>query len=451
VTANVAADSSISSVSPAQNFGDSATLTINRGSAALIRLDLSSLPSGVTAANIQKASLTVFMSRSAAAGTVDLAQVTSNWSESAVTYNDQPTTAPPFLKNVPLGAAGSYATFDITSLVQQWLSGSAPNYGVEIMSSPTQTAMVVELDSKESNTTSHAAYAEIAIVSLGPPGPTGPTGASGPAGPSGPQGAAGIPGIQGPQGPQGATGPAGVPGVAGPTGKQGPNGPEGPNGPSGAPGPPGLTGRGFWSPTTAYSKGDTVSYGSTWVALIDNTDVLPVSGGTTWALAAAAGATGTPGSNIENFLGTSCPSGQYITGIDQYGAIVCAAQTCPAIVPFISQILSESDYYGFPRYAIYEHWPTGTVNVGTGSCTASIQAPSDDSGNNCVIDHTQSCNGWRNLTWGSGFSSCSFAVPDPTCNSAGAVARVDGTFPACSVGTSTGPHSTSAVLITCAK
>jgi hypothetical protein len=66
---------------------------------------------------------------------------------------------------------------------------------VEISASAGQPGTTVDLDSKESTSTSHSAFAEITLVSMGPqgapgtpgtPGKTGDTGAVGPQGPPGP-------------------------------------------------------------------------------------------------------------------------------------------------------------------------------------------------------------------------------------------------------------------------
>ncbi|QIG73346.1 concanavalin A-like lectin/glucanase protein [Rhizobium phage RHph_Y5A] len=60
-------------------------------------------------------------------------------------------------------------------------------------------------------------------------------------------------------------------------------------------GPRGLRWRGEWSNVTAYDEDDAVSYnGASYIALVDNTNVIPVAGAT-WGLLAAQGATGLTG------------------------------------------------------------------------------------------------------------------------------------------------------------
>src|SRR5258708_4172459 len=111
-TASVAADASVIQGAPATNFGAKGTLDIGGGNFALIQLDLSSLPAGLTASNIDKAVLTVFVSKVSAPGGLDLAQVTSPWFESSVTYNTKPLSGTAMVSNVAVPASDSYVSFD---------------------------------------------------------------------------------------------------------------------------------------------------------------------------------------------------------------------------------------------------------------------------------------------------------------------------------------------------
>jgi hypothetical protein len=197
-TAPVAADTYISSSNPTLNFGNLTTLNVGGGNSALIGLDLSSLPSGLTAANVQRATLTVFVNKVSTAGSLDFSQVVSAWTESGVTFSGAPAFGPAFQHNISVSTSGSYLTVDITALMQQWVTGAAPNFGVMIQASVAQPGTVIALDSKESTSTSHPAYAEVVLASVGPQGPTGPPGSTG---------AMGGPGPQGPTGPAGPAGP----------------------------------------------------------------------------------------------------------------------------------------------------------------------------------------------------------------------------------------------------
>ena len=105
--------------------------------------------------------------------------------------------------------AGAYVAVDVTSLVQGWVSGSSPNYGLAL----TAGAASLQLDSKENDQTAHPAALDIVLASQGPTGAGWGYGA-GTAGSVGQTGA--TVGQAGPAGPVGATGPAGPVGASGP-------------------------------------------------------------------------------------------------------------------------------------------------------------------------------------------------------------------------------------------
>ena len=146
----------------------------------------------------------------------------------------------------------------------------------------------------------------------GPIGPTGPTGATGVTGPTGPAGPQGVPGPAGADGTSGAMGPAGV---AGPPGAIGPAGLVGATGATGATGPTGATGvtfRGAWSNSMTYAVGDSINYtdGSSYISLQNgNTNNIPPSSITSWALLAQAGAIGPTGAGVAGPTGPTGATG----------------------------------------------------------------------------------------------------------------------------------------------
>ncbi len=232
----LAGDAYLSSAAPATNFGAATSLVIAPGNAGLVQFDLTAVPASST---IAKAYLRLYVNKVTAGGTLNFAAVTAPWSETAVSFNTQPAVGAVFA-SAPASVTNTFVLVDVTAQVQGWLASPASNFGIEI--TPAATASV-QLDSKESTTTSHSATLELAIV--GPAGPTGATGTVGPAGsagatgPAGPTGAPGAPGAIGPLGPLGPSGPSGV---AGAQGTPGAVGVAGPQGPSGAAGPAGLQG-----------------------------------------------------------------------------------------------------------------------------------------------------------------------------------------------------------------
>jgi hypothetical protein len=240
--ANAIADTYVSSTSPASNFGTATTISVGGGNTGLIQFDLSGLPAGLAAANINKATMTFYVNTVAIGGSVDIAQVTSAWTEAGVNNSNRPTFLSPFLLGVPTGVSRQYVTVDVTQLVKDWVTGVAQNFGVQISAAAAAPTTAIVLDSKENQTTSHPAFLDVVIQSVGPAGPTGPQGTAGAAGPTGPTGPLGPQGVAGPTGPTGPIGTAGAAGPTGPLGPQGVAGPTGPTGPIGTAGAAGPTG-----------------------------------------------------------------------------------------------------------------------------------------------------------------------------------------------------------------
>jgi Cu/Ag efflux protein CusF len=68
-------------------------------------------------------------------GGVDVSQVTSAWTETGVTYGTRPTFLSALATGVPITTAKQWVTVDVTQLVQDWVTGVAPNFGLQISAS----------------------------------------------------------------------------------------------------------------------------------------------------------------------------------------------------------------------------------------------------------------------------------------------------------------------------
>jgi hypothetical protein len=244
-TAKLAGDTFIN---PADGTNYGSLPTVNVGgatsSSGLLVFDLSTLPA---TSGVAWARLRVYVDKVTTGGTLDLGTANAPWGESAVTGNSGISVGSA-LSTAAIAAPG-YVTFDVTSQVASWLSGS-PNNGFILTADAGTPALTIFMDSKENVATSHPPVLEVVFSGAagstglqGAPGATGTTGAPGPVGPTGPLGATG------PAGPAGATG---APGLAGAAGATGATGPAGPTGAAGATGAPGLTGAvGATGPTGA--------------------------------------------------------------------------------------------------------------------------------------------------------------------------------------------------------
>ena len=225
-------DAHVDSAYAAVNFGNSPFLEVGGTAQAFVRFDLSNLPAGTGTAVGSRVNLLLWVNRIGTAGSIQIAETSGSWTESAITYATRPT-AGTTVGSLSASAGGQFVSIDVTGSFQRWIATPSANQGFIL--SGTGTADVF-LDSKESVTTSH--QPTLQIIQAGPPGPTGP---QGPIGLTGPQGPVGPTGPQGPQGNIGPTGPQGPQGNTGATGPIGPQGPAGATGPAGPAGPPTLT------------------------------------------------------------------------------------------------------------------------------------------------------------------------------------------------------------------
>ncbi len=178
---------------PKTNYGAWPQLVVTQGATSFIQFNLSSLPANAT---VTKATLRLYVDAVSTAGSFDVYAVDTPWSEGTLNFTNSPTPG--------LSATGSKATsisnananqfvlIDVTTLVQEWLNGTAANNGLALKL--TTSAGSFSFDSKESPLTSHEPELEITLAETGPQGPAGPQGTQGPAGPQGPAGAQGISG-----------------------------------------------------------------------------------------------------------------------------------------------------------------------------------------------------------------------------------------------------------------
>jgi hypothetical protein len=265
------------------NFGTATTITVGSlGSIGLVQFDLTQLPAGLTAAQIQKATLTLFLDHVNSGGSINIDMVSAStpWGELTVTGNSGISPGNAVNTSVMTNTADTFIALDATSAVQGWITTPGSNNGFMIQAN---TGTSVQFDSKENTSTSHPATLTIVLVSNGPTGATGSSGAAGVTGPTGPSGSNGVTGATGPAGSTGgvgATGSTGSNGATGPTGTNGSNGATGSTGGNGATGSTGAAG----SNGATGSTGATGSNGATGPTGTNGSN-------------GAAGATGNNGSN----------------------------------------------------------------------------------------------------------------------------------------------------------
>ncbi len=166
----------------ASNFGGLATITVGSSNAfGLVQFDLTQLPAGVTAAQVQKATFTIFLDHINTGGTVNIDTVSSStpWTESGVNGNTVLGPQNAVATSVSSATANTYITVDATSAVQGWIASPTTNNGFLILANG---ATSVQFDSKENTATSHPPTLTVVLANFGPTGATGATGATGTAG-----------------------------------------------------------------------------------------------------------------------------------------------------------------------------------------------------------------------------------------------------------------------------
>jgi hypothetical protein len=215
-TLPASADATLNVAAPTTPDGDQLAIGVaaNSGGAtyrSLLRFDRSSLPATLSAGNIDKAVLRVWVSTTYRGGQVDVARVLGTWDEATVTESTAPAIGATYAsQQLASGLKSQWATFDVTALVQEWVDGAVADHGLALVPGGGST-VAAKFDSKETSDTSHPAEIEVTLVAVGPQGPAGAQGPEGPVGPSGPPG---LTGAQGPTGPQGPAGPPTGNGIA---------------------------------------------------------------------------------------------------------------------------------------------------------------------------------------------------------------------------------------------
>ena len=232
---------------------------------SLVQFDLTTLPAGITSANVSKATLVIFAKTVAAPGSVNIATANGSWTETGVTGQNTPSIGSAVATSIPVTSSNQYVYVDATSAVQAWVT-TPPTSNNGFIITP-NAGVNVQFDSKEATNTSHTAELMITLVNSGAAGATGPTGNNGTDGTAGAAGATGVgatgaTGTTGNNGSAGATGAVGNTGNNGATGATGSTGPTGSNGTNGSTGPTGSNGSNGSTGATG-SNGSSGSTGAT--------------------------------------------------------------------------------------------------------------------------------------------------------------------------------------------
>jgi hypothetical protein len=158
------------------NYGANVLLNVSAAKeVAYIQFNLASIPATAT---VSKATLKVYVNGVTTAGSFNVDFVNGSWVESTITSSLSPVLGTTIQASVPLTTASKnqYILIDVTSAVEEWLSGSQANDGIALVANGTFSA---SFDSKENTTTSHPAELDVVFAGSGGSGIAGVTTGSG--------------------------------------------------------------------------------------------------------------------------------------------------------------------------------------------------------------------------------------------------------------------------------
>jgi len=162
-TLTAVADASVNAALASTNFGTNTQLNVSPNSVAtqraLLRFDLGGCSPAIPAdAIVQSATLQLTVASAVlATWTIDLRSVTATWTESGVTWNNQPAVAGSITSSagVTVGqAAGTVVSWTAISDVQSLMAGAATDYGFRLSDSAegTLTGVALALNAREAAT-----------------------------------------------------------------------------------------------------------------------------------------------------------------------------------------------------------------------------------------------------------------------------------------------------------
>lgn len=134
---NPVADSFVNDGYAGSNYGSADSLITSATPvirSSFLKFDLSPLPSGATVDNTTL-HLYLYNTEQAVDTTLICRRVTADWSESGITWNNQPGEDTTSQANSTVSTALNWKEWNVTDIVRNWHSGSWSNYGLKILSS----------------------------------------------------------------------------------------------------------------------------------------------------------------------------------------------------------------------------------------------------------------------------------------------------------------------------
>src|ERR1035438_612689 len=97
------------------NYGAMPLVQVGPTQNGLLKFDLSTLPLGTTASQVTVATLRLYVSRVATAGSFNVSVATGAWSESTVTGTSAPGIGAAIVSGAPVNVSNAYIVMDVTA------------------------------------------------------------------------------------------------------------------------------------------------------------------------------------------------------------------------------------------------------------------------------------------------------------------------------------------------
>ncbi len=150
------ADSYVNQGSAGTNYGSGATMSVqsrlSQAQRTLVMFDLSAIPENSV---INSATLELYASSAPTTGlTLNVHRITGTWTESGVTWTNQPAYNSTVDSSLAGGTAAGWKIWNIASVVQGWVDGTNVNYGLIVKGSVEndKTSLTYTFSSKENGT-----------------------------------------------------------------------------------------------------------------------------------------------------------------------------------------------------------------------------------------------------------------------------------------------------------
>jgi hypothetical protein len=127
------ADTFALSATPKYNYGPSPLLPVTSGATTYIQFSLAGLPANAT---VSKATLRLYVDAVTSAGTFDVFEINTPWSEASLNFTNAPTPGVSATGSKPVSVSSAncnqFVLVDITTLVQDWVNGTVANNGIAL-------------------------------------------------------------------------------------------------------------------------------------------------------------------------------------------------------------------------------------------------------------------------------------------------------------------------------